>query len=375
MRLAQIARKVQVKPTEIRAFIKKEFKIELDSDPNIKLEENQVTAILAKFKVEKPEPKAKPIKKKVEIVEEVIDDSISTDLADLKELAEAKTPKKTTVKKAVAEKPAAKKASADKPATKKKTVATKDKAEAKPKKAAAVTKKVETPTETPTKKVLNIKYDEDNEAPTTSTDEGKVFEAVEVNPDAELIGASVPKLEGLKVVGKIDLGKDEPEEEPLPTAEAIENEIDQLDGDVDTSNFTDSTEEVIDDKAAIFAELDAAMESTVSVEVKPIPQAKVAEEVQEYIEDEEEYSIYKNDRGFYRFSPEQKKNRQISLSKKNQQARIEREKEKKKRHYQENVASKLPEPKKKSNPKKVQPTKNQEKPKGLWNKFKAWLND
>ena len=102
MRLAQIARKVQVKPSEIRSFVKKTFDMELDVDPNIKLADEQVAAILEEFKVEEVEPVVEVVEEKVveEVVEDEIDSSIDTDIDALKEVAEIaeEAPKAKAVK-------------------------------------------------------------------------------------------------------------------------------------------------------------------------------------------------------------------------------------------------------------------------------------
>ena len=164
-----------------------------------------------------------------------------------------------------------------------------------------------------------------------------------------------------------------------PTVDAIEDEIDNLDGDVDTSTFPDLTEESSDDeKDAIFAELDAQMDKKQGVQkVKQV--TNEASEVNENIEvEDEESSIYKNARGIYRFTSEQRSNREKSLAIKAEKARIKAQKEKKKRHYQETVVPKVKsQPKKrKDRPAKKSAAKEQkEAPKGMWQKFLRWLND
>lgn len=352
MRLAQIARKVNKKPTEIRTFINSKFKIELDSDPNIKLEDDYVNAILEEFHieevveevktVEKPKAKAAP-KKKAEKVEEVVEEEpvlVKSDDISVKTKEAEIFPKADDVK-----------------------TNTQDLKEAPAK-----------------KKVVEIKYDETEGDAVKSDEEPTSFEEVEVDREAELIAARVEKLEGLKVVGKIDLGTDdpEPEEEELPTAEAIESEIDALDGDVDTSEFTELAkgEELSDEKAAIFAELDAAMDSPEDNQVKTV--SNEAAEVSENVE-EEEYSIYKNARGIYRWTTEQKQKRQVLMATKAEELKKKRLKKKKQLHYQENVAAKVKPPKKKNvnkpTKKQVKEQKQKEQPKGVWQKFLAWLND
>ncbi|MCB9224133.1 MAG: hypothetical protein H6582_08165 [Crocinitomicaceae bacterium] len=362
MRLAQLARKVEVKPAEIRTFIKDKFNVELDKDPNIKIEEEHVKAVMDNFKVEEVVPEVKVEKKAVKKTEKK---------------AEKKTEEKVAKKET---KPKAKSVKKEKPVLVKSddvSVKTSDEeAEVFPK---ADDVKTNTSDLKEDKKVVSINYEDPTEGKDVVADENTVFEAVEVNRDAELIAAKVEKLQGLKVVGKIDLGTDEPEpeEEDLPTIDAIENEIDALDGDVDTSEFPDmnGAQEMSDEKAAIFAELDAAMDNPSDQKVKKV--ANTAAEVKENIEEEEEDSIYKNDRGEYRFTPEQKRNREISLANKAKRERDERMKKNKAQHYQQNVAAKVQTPVKKKKAVKTEKKKaaSKEEPKGAWKKFLRWLND
>jgi hypothetical protein len=55
MRLGQLSRKLDIKPTEIREFIRNEFKIEIDLDLNTRIEDSHADAITAKFE-KKTEP-------------------------------------------------------------------------------------------------------------------------------------------------------------------------------------------------------------------------------------------------------------------------------------------------------------------------------
>ena len=90
MRLAQIARKVDSKPQDIRKFIQEKFNVELDADPNTKVDEEQVNAILEHFKKEEvvEETVIEEVKEEVEVVDDTIDPTIETDIESLKELAE-----------------------------------------------------------------------------------------------------------------------------------------------------------------------------------------------------------------------------------------------------------------------------------------------
>jgi hypothetical protein len=51
MRLGQLARKMEVTPSDIRTFLNDELDIELDENPNVKLDDDAVDAVRAKFEV------------------------------------------------------------------------------------------------------------------------------------------------------------------------------------------------------------------------------------------------------------------------------------------------------------------------------------
>ncbi|MCC7453756.1 MAG: hypothetical protein IT222_06290, partial [Crocinitomix sp.] len=105
---------------------------------------------------------------------------------------------------------------------------------------------------------------------------------------------------------------------------------------------------------------------------------------------EDEDSIYKDEKGVYHFTPEQKANRQKRLYEIERTKKIKVEQEKKKRHYEEKMKLKeqkkaqnqVPSTKKKTEPsdKPIENRRTEKKqpvepPKGLWKKFLYWLND
>lgn len=355
MRLAQIARKVKTKPAEIRAFIKDKFEVELDKDPNIKLEDDHVNAVLAAFIVEEEVIEEAPAKVTAVVEEEIeIDPSIDVDLESLKETAEEVVAQIDPVEipdiAPIAE-----------------TASSTEETAAKAEKAAEEKRKA-----------VAIKHDEGSEEE-VKEENPAAFIPLEVDENAALIKAEVEKLEGLKVVGKIELEDRETkklmnEEVSLPSADSIEDEIDGLDKDVDTSEFTDLTENADEDeKAAIFAELDAAMAQTNAAKVKKVK--KVESPV-----DEDEDSIYKDRNGIYHFSSEQKVNRKKSMAEKAIRDKARIQKEKKARHYEKNVAPKVKPVRKKKKAAPVAKSKDAEKAsknetKGLWGKFLNWIND
>jgi hypothetical protein len=364
MRLAQISRKVKVKPAEIRSFIKDTFHVELDKDPNIKLEQSQVDAILENFKVEEVVEEVPEVVVEEVVEEEIeIDPTIETDVESLKEaieetVVEEKIEIPEIVEEVVAEEEVIEEEVKVEKQENRKTVGIQHASE---EELAA----------------LKAKKDEED----TSD-----FKAVEVDENAALIAAEVEKLEGLTVVGKIELEDDAAtkkllkEEVELPSLEAIENEIDSLDGDLDTSEFTELGEGESDEaKEAIFAELDAQMANSANAKVKKVKN-KTATEVSENV-DEEEDSIYKDSRGIYHFTSQQRANRRKSLAESEAKKKAKLAKEKKARHYQENIAKNAAPPKKKNAPSKKAVRKQEaikkkeEAPKSLWGKFKNWLND
>jgi hypothetical protein len=352
MRLAQIARKVKTKPAEIRAFLKDKFELELDKDPNIKLEDDHVNAVLEAFVIEEVIVEEAKVTETVEVEEEIeIDSSIDTDLASLKEAAEEVITSIESVE-----------------APEEKAVETEEIA------AAAIEETPVIVAEKANLKTVGIKHSEEKEE-TVVEDNPAAFIALAVDQNADLIKAEIEKLEGLKVVGKIELEDRETkklmnEEVSLPTSESIESEIDRLDGDIDTSEFTDLTEDASsDEKDAIFAELDAAMASGNSAKVKKVQKVEVIEE--------DEDSIYKDRNGIYHFTSEQRASRRKSLAEKASRDKARIQKEKKARHYKENIAPKVKvAPKKKKVTQDIADTENAQKAaknesKGLWN----WIND
>ncbi|MFT4600853.1 MAG: hypothetical protein ACI857_001030 [Arenicella sp.] len=401
MRLAQIARKVKVKPAEIRSFIKDTFEIELDKDPNIKIEDSQVDAILEHFKIE--EVVKEVVEEVIEEVEEEeleIDPSIGTDLESLKEAIEETIEKIEIPKvkeKVVEETPEAEEVIEEVQIKEAviEEVAVEEEEEEVVEEEAAIEEEIieEAVTEVQDdRKVVGIQHATEEELAElrakkddeTSTE----FQAVEVNENAELIAADIEKLEGFKVIGKIELEDDAEtkkllkEEVDLPSLEAIEDEISGLDGETDTSEFTELGEGETDEKKeAIFAELDAQMASSGSDKIKKVVnKAVTASEVSENVE-EEENSEYKDSRGIYHFSSSQKASRRKSLSESEGKKRARLGKEKKARHYQENVVKQAAPPKKKKEPSKKAVAnkeakiKKAEAPKSLWGKFKNWIND
>ncbi|MCG8574838.1 MAG: hypothetical protein MI810_08150 [Flavobacteriales bacterium] len=345
MRLAQLARKVKVKPVEIRDFLAAEFDLTLENDPNVKIDNAHLDAIMDKFTV-KTETVVEEEVQEIEAKEEEMVPETGERQEKESSLSEIETSPEDSLD--------------------------------------------EQDEEVSTTTVDEILAR--NEQDETEVEEGEVeekpFVEAEVDENAELIKAPKVKLEGLKVVGKIDLPQAKQKEEAeaneevkeidpfdtdveLPSVEAVEAEIERqeaLDKLMDSQEGDDS----------VLADLEASQQS-VSQDIKPGKKvAQKAQEVQENMDDDDETSIYKDKNGNYHFTAQQRANRIKSLSEQKERRRQEELKEKKERHYKEMVKTQAPAPKKKAKKKSASQKKNKvqkEAPKGLWAKFLHWLND
>ena len=56
MRLGQLARKLDIKKSEIQKVVKEQFNVELGDHPNVKVDDAHVDFILEEFKAEEPTP-------------------------------------------------------------------------------------------------------------------------------------------------------------------------------------------------------------------------------------------------------------------------------------------------------------------------------
>ena len=290
MRLGQISRKLNVKPNDIRDFIESEFKVRIELDLNFKLDDNQIAALNENFKQTDPVTISATTNT---VASPVVEDDLNIQEEE-----------------------------------------------------ASIVDEIEPIT-------VEVK-DEKSEEEVAPNEESKIveipgalsdpFEPVPVNPDAELIKAPKIKLEGLKVVGKIELP-----EKNIKVEEIVANETGE-----------DANEAVASDEA---------LESNFNKK-KPIIEPLI----------EEEYSIYKDKNGIYHFSQQQKENRKNSLDR-IALKKLEKQKRKNKaKHYQKiaTVAKKENLSKKKA--KKVASQRQKVavvKPvrKGIWGKFLNWLND
>lgn len=355
MRLAQIARKVGMTPTDIRRFLESEFDLNIGKEPNYKLDEAQIDAVLEKYPI--PEVVEAPKKPAEKPEEEVVSDLLEDEetIAEMEDVVEEINAADIAEEAAI--EPTDIISEADRSADLDEDEKKEEKAENES--VAAVTETQEQG-EVETEKAVEINYDD----PALETEESDFVEA-EVDRDAELIQAPKVKLDGLKILGKIELPGDKKEEVEEPVSET---ELEQ-------------------DEADAIAELDAAMQSQVQdVKAGKVNQPKAKAVEENVAASETEHSEYKDERGIYHFSLEQKENRKKSLIQREIRLKQEAEKEKKKRHYEslmkarqqkESVKdTKVKEKKTESRKQKREAKeKEAEQPQGLWAKFKRWLND
>lgn len=344
MRLAQIARKVSVTPIEIKRFLEREFEISIENDPNFKLEDPHIAAVLNHFEVKQVEEESIILPKKEEMeemekAEPVPIPALSEEAAEEKE--EVQTEHIDEVLELTAE--------ID-------IIETEFEVET------AQELDEEVQDEQPADHIdssnsISIDYDSVSE----DTDDSN-FKEVPVNRNAETIKAPTVKLDGLKILGKIELPEHKkPVVEP-PTAEELAAE-----------------------EAAEIAVLDAAMRSNVQdIKEGVVFHPKEVETKQAVQEEDDEFSPFKDKNGMYRFSQEQRQNRRKRLENNTDKKRVQAKKENKKRHYADLMAkvdktdtSKIIKKKKVKTAKTIERKhkENLPEPKGIWEKFKRWLND
>lgn len=275
MRLGQLSRKLEIKPSEIRSFIQDEFNITIENDLNAKIDDQFVNALESKF--------AKPVvistqeKKAEKVVNvEIPEEKNSIESVEQTEIVNEVSP---VIEPAIEVIPAV-----------------------------------------------------DIHETTEQVESNEKFEPLPVDPNAELIKAPKIKLDGPKVLGKIEL----PEIEKKVTPEKTEES------------------------------------ETKSSRKKG----------QKYTEDEEDeaYSIFKDKNGIYHFSQTQRQNRINSLERIKLEKIEAKRKQKKAKHYREivqsdkvNANSATKKVKKQSHKTNHESQKKMER-KGLWGKFLNWLN-
>ena len=203
MRLGQLARKVNKNQDEVRRFIEKEFKVELNHDPNVKIEEDHMNAVIAEFYVE-------------EVVEEKPIKAVEAE----------------KVEEPVQEEPKAEEPVAEETPEIEEDIVTEEVNE---EVAVAETEEVE---ETTSEVEEQVEETEEELDP---------FIERPVDPDAELIKAPKVELEGFKVVGKIDLPvekvvEEEAEEVSTEGVDELEASMQAINQDVKTAKVAEASE-------------------------------------------------------------------------------------------------------------------------------------
>ena len=357
MRLAQIARKVGLTPVDIKRFLESEFDQSIGNEPNYKLDEKQIAAVLEKFPIPEPIVVAPVVKETpkepvdafdqaVTEMKQVVDDVNELELPDAEIAAEADELTQTHSEVSTG-------TNADESTEVEAEVEQSNPEDEETITTEAISETVEELS------AVEINYDEPAEVQDTEAS----FVELAVDPEADLIKAPKVKLDGLKVLGKIEL----PGEKEVEVVEKTEEEVEQEENEA-------------------LAELDAAMQLSAQ-DIKPakVVSRQEAKETKEHIAVEEEsYSEYKDARGIYHFSLQQKLNREKAVVRVELNKKRQAEKEKKKRHYKEvmkdrqqkePVAVNKTKQKKIETKKKKREEKNTEAPKGIWAKFVSWLND
>lgn len=343
MRLAQIARKVGMTPTDVKRFLESEFELRIGKELNYKLEDEHVKAVLEKFPVEEIEASQTTPPAHAERQTQPLMEEEDTAVMEM-EPDEAENIEEVTEEIPVEE-------------LNPETLVAEMEAEVKTAEIEVTAEEVANKTDN-SSPVFEINYDEPEvENP---ADNGK-FEAVEVDPNAALIKAQTVKLDGLKILGKIELPETKIAE-PVLTQEEIEAQ-----------------------EAEEIAALDAAMQSQVQDVKTEMASAKPKTTSKPVEVDDDSDSEFKDENGIYHFSPQQRANRAKALIAIELKNKAEFEKEKKRRHYEELMHSrktpkKAVEAPKQEMIKKVRKEKpnsasKNAPPKGLWAKFLHWLND
>jgi hypothetical protein len=354
MRLGQISRKLNLRPIQIRDFIRDKFQVEIDIDLNTKLEDNYIEALQKKYE---PTPQIDLFQETPKIATTVKVDHEDQDDRWSKKAAELIKSKKEAAAKAEAEKSAAESTSTEEIST-----------------LPVIAESTASATE---EKVETIVLSENK-----TTDQLDPFTPRRVDPEAELIKAPNTKLEGPKVVGKIVLPPTKKELEAAAKAEAdalaqelaaaavAASETDSsievnVEGDEDNADDTNSDELLTSDKTVAHK----------TAKRDPISKKIAAMQASEM---DEEWSPFKDKKGIYHFSREQKDNRRKSLERIKVDKTDEVKKRAKSSYYQQNFK---PEPKEivaKKKEKKEAVSKKVKEPKperkGIWGKFRNWLD-
>ncbi len=403
MRLGQIARKLETPAKNILTAINNEFNVEIDleSNLNFKLDETHIEFVLQQFEVPKVEEPAETIEEAVEEVveteqiEDVTEPSISEETTSSQEVETSNTEEKISEEVTdssnteetkleeeleVEPQPVIVESAVDK---KSDSIVDSDKKEEAPvevkveKEEPKVGDKIELPTtqekpETPEKKVVVLKR---GEVLTTSTDVDSEY--FELDESVDIIRAPKVELEGIKVLGKINLP------EPKPKKEEIEEEPEVL---VETVvEETKVAEETIteDDENKPKETLDDLLNQDIEIqttEPEPVVLDSATRRKLEYEERKrkrEEWAERKKIR------QEKEKKRKEKEAKKAAEKKIkdaeDAEKDRRRQAYLEKLnkdsksVSKKQGPKKKSSNKNIN-TDTRPEPTSLFGKLWRWLN-
>ncbi len=330
MRLAQLSRKVKAKPSDIQIFLKDKFGIAAD-DVNTRINQEQIDAVLLKFG---PRNETAQLSMDYGLFAESAPDETDVDLRE--EAAQE------IVQDTLPEEEASPIVTAD--------------------------------TEPATIDVVDL----EKQAVVAS-------DATHIEPDSELIiedgviKAPRIKLEGLKVVGKIELPAKKVKEiqvvQPVEQADAAtDNAVTQVESPVVSSTPAASED-------AVLAELEQQMARNKQAVKASRQKSQTPKEVEEHFAADDESSAYKDSKGIYHFTLTQLENRKKALLRIAEKKKNKSQKKSKVSHYEKRMnetksVTKKAEPAKKSQPKKIKREEEAKpKAKGPLAKFLRWLND
>jgi len=357
MRLGQISRKLNIRPIQIRDFIRDKFQVEIDTDLNTKLEDNYIEALQNKFdttpKVDLISQETSFTSQKKELVEAEEEDRWSKKAAELIKAKKAETTK-STIEKIFADVDIVKEETAD---------------------PLIIEEKVDTKIE-----LIQEKSENAITAEELTADGFDPFTPRRVDPDAVLIKAVNVKLEGPKVVGKIVLPPTKKELEAAEV-EARAREEELVAASVAVAE-TDATVEVSTDG---IEENETILETSISLDPEVKPESIKSDPISKKMATmqgadlDEEWSPFKDKNGIYHYSREQKQSRQKSLECIKFSKKGEQKKRAKSSYYQQNFKPETKEIVAKKKEKKEmisKKSKNSETvvSKGIWGKFVNWLN-
>ncbi len=216
MRLGQISRKLDIPTKKVKEMVEDHFKIELDSDLNTKLNDEHIEWLADQFK-EEPETTSNDSEEKLtemvaqsDVPDNMLSEEVNSQVETSSEETESETPE---------------------------VIETEEKEEVKQETKESIEVAPTPLTETENKKVIQVKR---GEKISTSADPDSEFYELDENTD--VIRAPKVSIEGIKVLGKIDLPEpkiEEPKDEETSTDGVIESDSPESSDENKTKSYHD----------------------------------------------------------------------------------------------------------------------------------------